>query len=93
MSTVSLQKHWHPDEDWEERSIEMLKYMFVQDEVEEKLTNLAYTNTKVNKADWLTKCHTSKAHKRGCAMLGLRLSGDEKKTRLKQNRQEEVEQK
>ena len=41
----------------------MLKYMFVQDKVEKKLTNLAYIN-----AD------TSEAHKRGCAMLGLRLS-------------------
>ena len=29
----------------------MLKYMFVQDVVEKKLTNLAYINTKLNKAD------------------------------------------
>ena len=93
MSTVSLQKHWHPDEDWEERSTEMLKYMLVQDVVEKKRKNLAYIITKLNKADLTTKCHTSEAHKRGCAMLGLRLSGDDKKTRLKQNRQEEVEQK
>ena len=55
----------------------MLKYMFVQDVVEKMLTNLAYINTKVNKADLMTKCHTSEAHKRGCAMLGLRLSRDE----------------
>ena len=55
----------------------MLKYMFVQDVVEKKLTNLAYINTNVNKADLMTKCHTSEAHKGGCAMLGLRLSRDE----------------
>ena len=51
----------------------MLKYMYVQDVVEKKLTNLAYTNMKQNKADLMTKCHTSEAHKRGCAMIGLRL--------------------
>ena len=50
----------------------MLKYMFVQDVVEEKLMNLAYINTKLNNADFMTKCHTSEAHKRGCAMLGLK---------------------
>ena len=66
----------------------MLKYMFVQDVVEKKSTNLAYINTKLNKADLMTKCHTSEAHKRGCAMLGLRLSRDEEETRLKQNREE-----
>ena len=54
----------------------ILKYMFVQDVVEKKLANLAYINTKVNKADLMTKCHTSEAHKRGCAMLGLRLTRD-----------------
>ena len=48
----------------------MLKYMYVQDAVEKKLTNLAYINTKQNKADLMTKCHTSEAHKRGCAMIG-----------------------
>ena len=63
----------------------MLMYMFVQDVVEKKLTNLAYINTKLNIADLMTKCHTSEAHKRGCAMLGLRLSRDEEETRLKQN--------
>ena len=42
----------------------MLKYMFVQDVVEKKLTNLAYINTKLNKADLMTKCHTSEAHKK-----------------------------
>ena len=52
----------------------MLKYMFVQDVVEKKLTNLAYINTKQNKADLMTKCHTSEAHKKRCAMLGLRLA-------------------
>ena len=52
----------------------MLKYMFVQDVVEKKLTNLAYINKKQNKADLMTKCHTSDAHKRGCAMIGLRLA-------------------
>ena len=52
----------------------MLKYMYLQDVVEKKLTNLAYINTKQNKADLMTKCHTSEAHKRGCAMIGLRLA-------------------
>ena len=52
----------------------MLKYMYVQDVVEKKLTNLAYISTKHNKADLMTKCHTSEAHKRGCAMIGLRLA-------------------
>ena len=52
----------------------MLKYMYVQDVVEKKLTNLAYISTKQNKADLMTKCHTSEAHKRGCAMTGLRLA-------------------
>ena len=52
----------------------MLKYMYVQDVVEKKLTNHAYINTKQNKADLMTKCHTSEAHKRGCAMIGLRLA-------------------
>ena len=50
------------------------------DVVEKKLTNLAYISTKQNKADLMTKCHTSEAHKRGCAMIGLR-------TRLKQNKE------
>ena len=52
----------------------MLKYMYVQDAVGKKLTNLAYINTKQNKADLMTKCHTSEAHKRCCAMMGLRLA-------------------
>ena len=52
----------------------MLKYMFVQDVVEKTLTNLANMNTKQNKADLMTKCHTSEAHKKGCAMMGLRLA-------------------
>ena len=52
----------------------MLKYMYVHQVVEKKMTNLAYINTKQNKADLMTKCHTSEAHKRGCAMTGLRLA-------------------
>ena len=52
----------------------MLKYIFVQDVVEKKLTNLAYINTKQNKADLMTKCHTSKQQEKGCAMMGLRLA-------------------
>ena len=52
----------------------MLKYMYVEDVVEKILTNLAYINTKQNEADLRTKCHTSEAHKRGCAMIGLRLA-------------------
>ena len=55
----------------------MLKYMFVQDVVERKLTNLAHINTKLNTADLMTKSHTSEAHKKGCAMMGLKLSRDE----------------
>ena len=46
----------------------------VCDVVEKKLANLAYINTKQNKADLMTKCHTSEAHKKGCAMMGLRLA-------------------
>ena len=52
----------------------MLKYMFVQYVVEKELTNLAYINTKQNKADLTTECHKSEAHKKGCAMMGLRLA-------------------
>ena len=52
----------------------MLMYMYVQNVVEKKLTNLAYISTKQNKADLMTKCHTSEAQKRGCAMIGLRLA-------------------
>ena len=48
----------------------------VCDVVETKLANLAYVNTKQNKADLMTKCHTSEAHKKGCAMMGLRLAGN-----------------
>ena len=36
----------------------MLKYMYVQDVVEKKLTSLAFISTKQNKADLMTKCHT-----------------------------------
>ena len=55
----------------------MLKYMFVQDVVNKKLTNLAHINTKLNKADLMTKSHTSEAHKKGCAMMGLKPNRDE----------------
>ena len=55
----------------------MLKYMFLQDVEEKKLTNLAYLNTKLNDVVLMTKCHTSEAHMRGYAILGSRLSGDE----------------
>ena len=72
MSTVSLQKTWASRRGRGRMKHVMLKYMFVQDVVEKKSTNLAYINTKLNKADLMTKCHTSEAHKRGCAMLGLR---------------------
>ena len=70
MPTVSLQKHEHPREDWDV----MLKYMFAQDVVEKKLTNPAYINMKQNKADLMTKCLTSEVHKKGYAMMGLRLA-------------------
>ena len=33
-----------------------------------------HQHTKQNKADLMTKCHTSEAHKKGCAMMGLRLA-------------------
>ena len=58
----------------------MLKYMYVQDVVEKKLTNLAYISTKQNKTDLMTKCHTSEAHKRGCAVVAI-------ETRLKRNQE------
>ena len=61
----------------------MLKYMFVQDVVERKQTTLAHVNTNSNKADLVTECHTFKAHIKRCAMLGLKLSRDDGKTRLK----------
>ena len=48
----------------------MLKYMYVQDVVVKKLTNLAYINAKQNKEDLMTKCHTS-------------VCGDRIETRLK----------
>ena len=40
----------------------MLKYMNVRDVVEKKLTNLSYISTMQNKADLMTKSHTSEAH-------------------------------
>ena len=57
----------------------LLKYMFVQGVVEKKQTALAYVNTKSNKADLMTKCHTFDARMKGCAMLGLKLSGEDGK--------------
>ena len=47
----------------------MLKYMFVQDVVEKKQTTFACVNTNSNKADLMTKCHTSEAHMKGWGML------------------------
>ena len=55
------------ERDLEEWNMWCWGYMYVQDVVEKKLTNLAYISTKQNKADLTTKCHTSEAHKRGCA--------------------------
>ena len=52
----------------------MLKYMDVQDVMGKKLANFAYINTKQNQADLMTMCHTSEAHKKGCAMMGVRLA-------------------
>ena len=63
----------------------MLKYKFVQDVVEKKQTTLPYVNTNSTKADLMTKCHTFEAHVKFCAMLGLKLSRDDGKTRLKQS--------
>ena len=58
----------------------MLKYMYVQDVVEKKLTNLAYSNTKQNKADLMTKCpHIRSTQNRLC--------DDRIETRLQQNRE------
>ena len=74
MSIVNLQKLWASKRGIGRMKHVMLKYMYVQDVVEKKLTNLAYISTKQNKADLMTKCHTSEAHKRGCAMIGLRLA-------------------
>ena len=48
--------------------------MFVQDVVEKKQRTLAYVNTNENLT---TECHTSEAHMKGCAMLGLKLSRDD----------------
>ena len=56
------------------KHVMLKKTCFVQDVVEKKLTNLAYINTKQNKADLMTKCHTSEAHKKSCTMMGLRLA-------------------
>ena len=53
--------------------------MFVQDVVEKKQKTFAYVNTNSNQADLMTKCHTFETHMKGCAMLGLKLSGDDGK--------------
>ena len=50
----------------------MLQYMFVQDVMEEKQTTFPYVNTKSNKADMMTKCHTNAAHMKGCASISRR---------------------
>ena len=71
---VSLQKHGHPKGGFGRKKHVMLKSMYVQDVVEKKWTNLAHVNVKQNKADLMTKCHTSEAHERGSAMIGLRLA-------------------
>ena len=57
----------------------MLKYMYVQDVVEKKLSNLAYSNTKQNKADLMTKRHIRSTQERLC--------DDRIETRLKQNQE------
>ena len=68
-------KAWAPKRGLGRMKHVMLKYMYVQDVVEKKLTNLAYINTKQNKADLMTKCHTSEAQKREVVpMIGLRLA-------------------
>ena len=74
MNHVDSQSAWASKRGLGRMKHVMLKYMYVQDVVEKKLTNLAYINTKQNKADLMTQCHTSEAHKRGCAMIGLRLA-------------------
>ena len=53
--------------------------MFVQDAVEKKQKTLAHVNTNSNQTDLMTKCHTFETHMKGCAMLGLKLSGDDGK--------------
>ena len=50
MSTVNLQKHGHPREDLEESKHVMLKYMYVQNVVEKKLTNVANIRTKAKQS-------------------------------------------
>ena len=67
-------KAWASKRGLERMKHMMLGYTFVQDVVEKTLTNLAYINTKQRKADLMTQCHTSEAHKEGCAMMGLRLA-------------------
>ena len=58
----------------------MLKYMYVQDVVEKKLTNLAYSNTKQNKSRVDDKVsHIRSTQKRLC--------DDRIETRLQQNRE------
>ena len=73
-------KHGHPREDLEEWNMWCWSTCMCKMLVEKKLTNLAYISTKQNKADLMTKCHTSEAHKRG-------LCDDRIETRLKQNKE------
>ena len=53
--------------------------MFAQDVVEKKQKTLAYVNTNSNQADLMTMCYTFETDMKGCAMLGLKLSGDDGK--------------
>ena len=58
----------------------MLKYMYVEDVVEKKLTNFAYIKTKQNKGDLMTKVsHIRSTQERLC--------DDRIDTRFKQNRE------
>ena len=60
----------------------ILKYMFVQVNVEKKQTILASANMKSNMAELMTKCNKCETHVNGVAMLSLNLNGDDGKTRL-----------
>ena len=66
---------------WKNETCHAEVLMYEQDVVEEKLTNLAFMNTKQYKADPMTKFHTSEAHETLC--------DDRIETRLKQNQEVE----
>ena len=51
VDSQSAKKHGHPREELGRMKHVMLKHMYVQDVVEKKLTNLAYSNTKQKKAN------------------------------------------